>query len=63
MTGGAPTVIASFNGNDGNQPQGSLTLVGSTLYGMTLSGGPGASGNVVGNGGYFQRPCNRWHAT
>jgi uncharacterized repeat protein (TIGR03803 family) len=34
----------SGNGNDGSQPFGSLTLSGSTLYGMTSQGG----GNLVG---------------
>ena len=45
--GGTPTVLCSFDGTDGGQPQqGSLTLSGSTLYGMTLAGGTNGDGNV-----------------
>ena len=36
-TGGTPTVLASFNGTDGEAPRGDLTLIGSTFYGMTLN--------------------------
>jgi uncharacterized repeat protein (TIGR03803 family) len=39
VTGGTPTTLASFNGTDGEEPDGSLTLSGSTLYGMTVVGG------------------------
>ncbi len=39
VTGGTPTVLASFNGANGENPYGSLTLSGSTLYGMTYDGG------------------------
>ncbi len=41
ITGGVPTVLASFSGPDGANPHGTLTLSadGSTLYGMTYSGG------------------------
>ena len=47
-TGGTPTVLASFNGTNGNQPFGSLTLSadGSTLYGMTSAGGVDGDGNI-----------------
>jgi uncharacterized repeat protein (TIGR03803 family) len=47
VTGGTPTVLASFNGIDGQWPYGSLTLEGSTLYGMTNDGGtaPGPDGS------------------
>ena len=34
MTGGTPTVLATFT--NGEDPGGSLTLSGSTLYGMTM---------------------------
>jgi uncharacterized repeat protein (TIGR03803 family) len=33
------TVLHPFTGSDGSNPNGSLTLSGSTLYGMTSSGG------------------------
>ncbi len=41
VTGGTPTTLASFNDTDGGLPSGDvgLTLVGSTLYGMTGIGG------------------------
>ena len=45
--GGTPTVLFSFDGTDGADPQGSLILSGSTLYGMTVLGG-----NMSLNGGY-----------
>ena len=35
VTGGTPTILFSFNGTNGEDPDGSLTLSGSTLYGMT----------------------------
>jgi uncharacterized repeat protein (TIGR03803 family) len=48
VTGGAPTVLSSFNGTDGESPEGSLTLSadGSTLYGMTANGGASNDGNI-----------------
>ena len=33
--------LLSFNGSNGAYPDGSLTLVGSTLYGMTIGYGGG----------------------
>ena len=39
VTGGTPTTLASFNGTNGANPYGSLTLSGSTLYGMTYEAG------------------------
>jgi uncharacterized repeat protein (TIGR03803 family) len=41
ISGGTPTVLASFNENDadGGVPHSSLTLSGNTLYGTTYSGG------------------------
>jgi uncharacterized repeat protein (TIGR03803 family) len=47
--GGVPQVLHEFGGkpNDGEQPYGSLTLVGSRLYGMTAFGG---SGGISGGG-------------
>jgi len=46
ITGGDPTVLASFNGTNGNGPFGNLTLIGSTLYGTTNSGGANGDGTV-----------------
>ncbi|MGO9110925.1 MAG: choice-of-anchor tandem repeat GloVer-containing protein [Thermoguttaceae bacterium] len=40
------TVLQAFNGADGAYPNGSLTLNGSTLYGMTSSGGTSGNGNI-----------------
>ena len=39
MSGGGPTVLASFNYGNGAFPEASLTLSGSTLYGTTNYGG------------------------
>jgi uncharacterized repeat protein (TIGR03803 family) len=44
--GGPVTLLASFNGTDGAQPWGNLTLVGSTLYGMTNEGGANNDGTI-----------------
>ena len=46
--GSVPVILHSFNGSDGAAPQGSLTLVGSTLYGMTSSEGGGGFGSGLG---------------
>ena len=46
LRGGSPTVLASFEGNNGAQPQGSLILRGSTLYGMTGRGGAQGQGAI-----------------
>lgn len=39
-TGGAPTVLANFNGTDGDEPSGTLAVSadGTTLYGVTTIG-------------------------
>jgi uncharacterized repeat protein (TIGR03803 family) len=46
--------LVSFTGNSGTasgvDPQGSLTLGGTTLYGMTLNGGPNGYGNIFSAG-------------
>jgi uncharacterized repeat protein (TIGR03803 family) len=39
VTGGTPAVLYTFNMSSGYQPFGSLVLSGSTLYGMTSTGG------------------------
>jgi uncharacterized repeat protein (TIGR03803 family) len=41
VSGGPPTTLLSFNYGNGQYPQGSLTLSGSTLYGMASQGGSG----------------------
>jgi uncharacterized repeat protein (TIGR03803 family) len=46
VTGGTPTVLASFNGSDGNTPYGGVIRVGSTLYGTTAAGGDNDEGTV-----------------
>jgi uncharacterized repeat protein (TIGR03803 family) len=47
VTGGTPTTLFSFDGAmHGQQPYGSLTLIGSTLYGMTHSGGTSNYGTI-----------------
>ena len=38
--------VHSFSGGDGDVPYGSLTLIGSTLYGMTSGGGANGKGTV-----------------
>ncbi|MFC2149423.1 choice-of-anchor tandem repeat GloVer-containing protein [Candidatus Auribacterota bacterium] len=46
--GGGFTLLHEFAGgaNDGQSPWGSLTLVDSTLYGMTSNGGPASAGTI-----------------
>ena len=54
--GGGPNFLHEFGGkpNDGALPYGSLTLVGSKLYGMTSTGGSGGiSGGGSGHGVIF----------
>ena len=48
VSGGTPTTMLSFNGTNGENPCGSLTLSanGSTLYGMTRNGGANGYGTV-----------------
>jgi uncharacterized repeat protein (TIGR03803 family) len=57
VTGGTPTLLASFNGTDGALPWGSLTLVGSTLYGMTQDGGNLSLNAGAGVGTIFSIPA------
>ena len=47
LSGGNPTVLASFNLADGESPMGGLILSGTSLYGTTTGGG-----NLSLNGGY-----------
>ncbi len=46
LTGGSPTVLATFNGSNGQNPNAGLTLVGNTLYGTTTGGGAYGCGVV-----------------
>jgi uncharacterized repeat protein (TIGR03803 family) len=48
ITGGTPTVLASFNfsGPYGNDPFGGLALSGTTLYGVTSNGGVNGDGII-----------------
>ena len=46
MTGGTPTDLLDFNGTNGENPYGNLTLSGSTLYGMTYGGGYDGDGTL-----------------
>jgi uncharacterized repeat protein (TIGR03803 family) len=39
VTGGTPTVLASFSGTDGAEPLAGLILSGNTFYGTTFAGG------------------------
>ena len=48
LSGGTPTVLASFNGSNGRLPKAGLTLSGSTLYGTTYYGGAYDYGVVFG---------------
>jgi uncharacterized delta-60 repeat protein len=45
-SGGTPTVLASFNGADGSNPEAGLSVVGGILYGTTSSGGAHNDGEV-----------------
>jgi uncharacterized repeat protein (TIGR03803 family) len=57
LDGGGYQVLHEFVGkpNDGQAPYGSLTLVGSKLYGMTYTGGSGGiDGGGSGNGVIFK---------
>ncbi len=46
VEGGAPRILASFDGSNGAQPWGNLTLGGSNLYGLTSIGGAHNKGTV-----------------
>ena len=43
LSGGSPTVLASFNGSNGEYPEAGLTLSGNTLYGTTSQAVPMAT--------------------
>jgi uncharacterized repeat protein (TIGR03803 family) len=46
ITGGTPTVLASLNGSNGQSPEATMTLSGSTLYGTTVLGGANSKGTI-----------------
>ena len=46
LTGGAPTVLASFDGSNGQYSYADLTLSGNMLYGTTEHGGDNNDGTV-----------------
>jgi uncharacterized repeat protein (TIGR03803 family) len=46
ITGGTPTVLASFDMTDGANPWAGLTFFGNTLFGTTNSGGANYDGTV-----------------
>ena len=56
VTGGTPTVLASFNGSDGSSPQAGLILSGNTLYGTTFFGGYDYGAHEFGSGTVFSVP-------
>ena len=56
VTGGTPTVLASFNGTDGSYPAAGLILSGNTLYGTTYFGGNDYSAPYSGTGTVFSVP-------
>ena len=47
ISGGAPTILASFSTSGGNTPYGGLTLSGNTLYGTTAGGATSVGGGAT----------------
>ena len=47
LSGGSPTLLATFSGSNGSGANGCLTLSGSTFYGTTYYGGIGGFSGVV----------------
>jgi len=58
ITGGSPTVLASFNGTNGYSPQDGLTLIGNNLYGTTTVGGNLSLDSGYGYGTVFSIPLS-----
>ena len=61
LSSGNATVLAAFNGSNGQFPVGGLTLVGNSLYGTTQNGG--AYGGTNGYGTVFSVPLSGGSAT
>jgi uncharacterized repeat protein (TIGR03803 family) len=65
VDGGTPTTLVTFDSAHGQNPRGSLTLSGSTLYGMTEVGSPyyGTVFSIPVTGGtpatLFSQRCSR----
>jgi hypothetical protein len=58
-------IIHAFNGNDGSYPDSALTIdAAGNLYGTTVSGGPGGSGQTTEGAGVvyelLPQPAGRW---
>ena len=46
LIGGTTSTVLSFSGSNGANPAGSLTISGSTLYGITSNGGAYGYGTI-----------------
>ena len=58
MNGTGYQNLLSFNGTNGSQPFGNLTLIGTNLYGMTESGGTSSDGTLFQHRHQRQRISN-----
>lgn len=58
VTGGAPTILASFNGTNGYAPSTTLIVSGSALIGTANLGGPGYTSGPTGDGTVFSVPIS-----
>jgi uncharacterized repeat protein (TIGR03803 family) len=58
LSGGSPTVLATFNGSNGEEPSAGLTLSGNTLYGTTEEGGNLSLNSGYGDGTVFSLPLS-----
>ena len=56
VSGGTPTILAAFSGSNGAVPVGNVTVVGNTLYGVTLQGGNMSLNYGQGDGTVFSLP-------
>jgi uncharacterized repeat protein (TIGR03803 family) len=57
-SGGSVTTLAVFNGSNGQQPSGGLTLIGSNFYGTTELGGNLSLNGGLGGGTAFSLPVS-----
>ncbi len=58
LSGGSPTLLASFNFSNGVAPYAGLTLIGNTLYGTTGQGGNLSLNSGRGDGTVFSVPLS-----